>query len=120
MIRLVLSLVVTSAVVSVGLAQQAPLSDSAIPPLLRSYKPVTAERLLKPEPENWLMIRGTYDGWGFSPLKEITTENVARLKPVWMTATGEMPTHQDAPIVTPISELDADLFPDRHPVGVSA
>jgi alcohol dehydrogenase (cytochrome c) len=85
--------------VTAALAQQAPLQDSAIPPLLRSYKPVTAERLLKPEPENWLMIRGTYDGWGFSPLKEITTETVARLKPVWMTATGEVATHQAAPIV---------------------
>jgi alcohol dehydrogenase (cytochrome c) len=80
-------------------AQQAPLSDSAVPPLLRAYQPVTAERLLKPEPDNWLMIRGTYDGWGFSPLKEITTENASRLKPVWMTATGELATHQAAPIV---------------------
>jgi alcohol dehydrogenase (cytochrome c) len=84
---------------AVGLAQQAPLSDSAVPPLLRAYQPVTAARLLKPEPDNWLMIRGTYDGWGYSPLKEITTENAARLKPVWMTATGELATHQAAPIV---------------------
>ena len=99
MIRVGMGLLVAVTAATVGLAQQAPLPDSAVPTLLRSYKPVTAARLLKPEPENWLMIRGTYDGWGFSPLKEITTENVARLKPVWMTTTGELPTHQAAAIV---------------------
>ena len=26
------------------------------------------------------MIRGTYDGWGYSPLKQITTANVAKLR----------------------------------------
>ena len=29
------------------------------PQLLRSYKPVTAQRLLKPEDGDWLMIRRT-------------------------------------------------------------
>ena len=30
------------------------------------YSPVTAERLLDPEPENWLMYRRTYDSHGYS------------------------------------------------------
>jgi alcohol dehydrogenase (cytochrome c) len=71
----------------------------ATPLLLRAYKPVTAARLLKPEPENWLMIRGTYNGWGFSPLAQVTTANVARLQRVWMIKTGEDKTHQAAPVV---------------------
>ena len=29
-----------------------------------SYTPVTDERLRNPEPGNWLMYRGTYDGLG--------------------------------------------------------
>ena len=35
---------------------------------------------------SWCAAR--YDGWGYSPLKQITPANVARLKPVWSFATG--------------------------------
>ena len=61
----------------------------SVPSVLRNYQPVTAERLQNPEPGNWLMIRRTYDGWGYSPLNEITTANVARLRLVWTMPTGE-------------------------------
>jgi alcohol dehydrogenase (cytochrome c) len=93
------ALVVAIAAVAMPAAQQAPLPAAAVPPILKAYRSVTSDRLLQPEADNWLMIRGTYNGWGYSPLEEITTENVARLKPVWMTATGELATHQAAPIV---------------------
>ncbi len=49
----------------------APPVPAPLSPLLRDYKPVTAERLKSPEDENWLMIRRMYDGWGFSPLTQI-------------------------------------------------
>src|SRR5262245_56648470 len=42
-----------------------------MPEVLQNYTPVTAERLKKPEDGNWFHFRRTYDGWGFSPLKEI-------------------------------------------------
>ena len=48
-------------------------------PVLRNYKPVTAQRLLKPEDSNWLMVRRTYDGWGYSPLDQINKRNVGKL-----------------------------------------
>ena len=37
--------------------------------------PISSDRLLKAadEPGNWLMSRSTYDGWGYSPLDQITT-----------------------------------------------
>ena len=70
-----------------------------LPPLLRNYRNVTRQRLLRPEDENWLMIRRTYDGWGYSPLTQITPANVSRLKRVWMTETGEGGPHQAAPLV---------------------
>jgi alcohol dehydrogenase (cytochrome c) len=69
------------------------------PAILQNYEPVTAQRLLDPEDGNWLMIRGTYDGWGYSPLNEITTENVGRLRPVWGFITGSDRPHESSPVV---------------------
>ena len=69
-----------------------------VPAVLQNYAPVTEARLKNPEESNWLMLRRTYDGWGFSPLKQITTANVARLKPVWGFATGETRAHE-APVL---------------------
>jgi alcohol dehydrogenase (cytochrome c) len=63
------------------------------------YTPVTDQRLVSPEPENWLMYRRTYDGWGYSPLEQITTGNVKSLVPVWTFSTGVVEGHQAPPIV---------------------
>jgi alcohol dehydrogenase (cytochrome c) len=64
-----------------------------------TYQPVTDERLLNPEPGNWLMYRRTYDGWGYSPLDQINTKNVTKLVPVWTFSTGVEEGHQSPPIV---------------------
>jgi alcohol dehydrogenase (cytochrome c) len=77
--------------------QQQP--SAPIPQVLQKYQPVTAERLKKPEDGNWLMIRRTYDGWGYSPLDQITPANVARLRPVWVFSTAEVRAHAAAPVV---------------------
>lgn len=53
-----------------------------------SFTPVTDQRLLKPEPQNWLQIRGTYSGAMYSPLEQINTTNVATLTPVWTFSTS--------------------------------
>ena len=53
-----------------------------------SYAVVTDERLKEPEPENWLFYRGTYNGWGYSPLEQINSENVESLVPVWAFSTS--------------------------------
>jgi alcohol dehydrogenase (cytochrome c) len=82
---------------ALGLAQQS--SPAPVPPILQNYKTVTAERLKKPEDGDWLMVRRTYDGWGYSPLDQITPGNVARLRPVWIFATGVTSGHEAAPIV---------------------
>jgi hypothetical protein len=79
--------------------QPQPPADPPMPAVLKDYKPVTAERLRKPDDQDWLMIRRTYDGWGFSPLSDITPANVQRLKPVWVFSTGEARVHQAAPLV---------------------
>ena len=64
-----------------------------------TYTPVTDDRLLTPAPEDWLMYRRTYDGWGYSPLDQITTDNVADLVPVWSLSTGVVEGHESPPIV---------------------
>ena len=47
-----------------------------------SYSVVTEQRLLNPEPHNWLMYRGNFSGWGYSPLEQITPANVKKLAPL--------------------------------------
>jgi alcohol dehydrogenase (cytochrome c) len=85
-------------------AQQPPPPPGAapapvVPAALRNYKPVDAARLTKPGDDEWLMIRRTYDGWGYSPLDQITPATVARLQPEWSFSTGLTSGHQAAPIV---------------------
>ena len=64
-----------------------------------TYSPVTDARLVNPEPQNWLMYRGNYAGWGYSPLDQITPANVKKLRPVWTLSTGVTEGHQSPPIV---------------------
>ncbi len=74
-------------------------APAPVPPLLQNYSPVTAERLKNPADGDWLMIRRTYDGWGYSPLNQINTANVFKLHLVWSTITGESRVHEAAPLV---------------------
>ena len=48
-----------------------------------AFVPVTDAMLTNPSPDDWLTWRRTNDAWGYSPLDEITTENVAKLEQVW-------------------------------------
>jgi alcohol dehydrogenase (cytochrome c) len=78
-----------------------PVQPPAAPPaaILQNYQPVTDDRLLHPDDRDWLMVRRSYDGWGFSPLSQITPANVKRLQPVWLLSTGMNNGHQAPPIV---------------------
>jgi alcohol dehydrogenase (cytochrome c) len=49
-----------------------PETPPPVQPILQNYKPVTADRLKQQEDGNWLQYRLTYDGWGYSPLAQIT------------------------------------------------
>jgi alcohol dehydrogenase (cytochrome c) len=101
----VASVVVLALSAGAAMAQQAlpplpkPEGEPPVQPILQKYKPVTAERLKKPEDGDWLQYRRTYDGWGYSPLAQINRGNVARLKPVWSMATGQLEGHQAPPQV---------------------
>jgi alcohol dehydrogenase (cytochrome c) len=54
----------------------------------REFVPVTDQMLQEPADDDWLMWRRTLDGWGYSPLDEITRENVDQLRMVWTRALG--------------------------------
>jgi alcohol dehydrogenase (cytochrome c) len=71
-----LTLVISIAALQGGQRQEQPAPEAPMPAVFRNYQPVTADRLLHPEDGNWLMVRRTYDGWGYSPLDKITTANV--------------------------------------------
>ena len=90
---------VANALAGAGRQQPGPPPPEPMPAVLQNYQPVTAERLKNPEDRNWLMIRRTYDGWGYSPLDQITPGNVARLRPVWVFSTSEVRPHESAPVV---------------------
>ena len=47
------------------------------------FVPITDKTLLNPPPDEWLMYSRTYDAQRFSPLKQITRQNVAQLKEVF-------------------------------------
>jgi len=82
--------------------QQAPAPAPAPPPMpaiLKTYAAVTADRLQRPDAADWLMVRGTYEGWSYSPLDQITTTNVKQLQPLWVFATGVANGHEAPALV---------------------
>jgi alcohol dehydrogenase (cytochrome c) len=65
---------------------------------VKNLAPVTTEMLLNPSADDWLMFSRTYDGQRFSPLKEITRQNVGGLRLVWKQEMTEG-THEGIPLV---------------------
>src|SRR4051794_23777024 len=90
----------TSAILAQQPPPATPVVPPPMPPLLVNYKAVTADRLKQPADDEWLMIRRTYNGWGYSPLDKINAKNVGRLEPVWSFATGMERGHEATPLVS--------------------
>src|SRR3954464_10619270 len=98
--------VVASAILSAQQPGQAPapapapaVTPTPVPALLQNYSNVSLDRLKNPGDADWLMIRRTYDGSGYSPLAQISVDNVKRLQPAWVFATGQNNGHEAPPIV---------------------
>ena len=87
---------VAAGAVGAALTLAVPAGTAAQEP---AYTPVTDERLQSPADGDWLMYRRTYDSWGYSPLDQITTANVADLEPVWLLSTGVTSGHESPPVV---------------------
>ncbi|HEY7448608.1 MAG TPA: PQQ-binding-like beta-propeller repeat protein [Vicinamibacterales bacterium] len=63
-----------------------------------AFVPVTEEMLISPSPDDWLMYSRTYDAQRFSPLKQISRENVGQLREVFKKELG-MGAQESIPIV---------------------
>jgi lanthanide-dependent methanol dehydrogenase len=51
------------------------------------------------DPKNWATQLGNYEGHRYSPLDQITAENVQNLRPAWSFSTGVLRGHEGGPIV---------------------
>jgi alcohol dehydrogenase (cytochrome c) len=63
-----------------------------------NFAPVTDQTLRAPKPEDWVIHRGNYQAWGYSPLDQINKTNVKNLQLVW-SRTMEPGTNQATPLV---------------------
>ena len=90
------------AIGALGYAQaQAPAEPSTGTRTLRAvsnFVTVTDEIISSPEPEDWLIYRGNYEAWGYSPLEQIDKTNVGTLQLVWSRAM-EPGINQASPLV---------------------
>ena len=67
--------------------------------LVNNYVSITDEILRNPNPADWLMARGNYQAWSYSPLTQINAENVKRLQLVWVWAMNDGGANEPTPIV---------------------
>jgi alcohol dehydrogenase (cytochrome c) len=66
---------------------------------IENYVPVTEAMMINPPDGDWLMYRRNYQGWSYSPLKEINTDNVKSLSLKWMWSMPENGTMEITPLV---------------------
>src|SRR5262249_54456629 len=66
---------------------------------VKNYTPVTDAMLRNPDPGDWLMIRRNYQGWSYSPLSQITKQNVKELQLAWVWAMNDGGASEPTPIV---------------------
>jgi alcohol dehydrogenase (cytochrome c) len=67
------------------------------------------------DPGNWLTYSGTYRSQRYSTLDQISTANVARLKPVWMYQVYDVNKFETSPLV-----VDGLIFITEPPSNVTA
>ena len=66
---------------------------------VKNYVPVTDEMLLHSNSADWLMIRGNYQAWNHSSLKQITPQNVGNLRLAWVWSMYEGNANEPSPLV---------------------
>ena len=78
---------------------------------------VTYNRILDAakEPGNWLTYSGNYAGHRYSPLAQISDQNVARLKPAWVYQVNSLQKFETTPLV-----VDGIMYVSEPPSNVTA
>ena len=100
--KLIVGLLLASGCVALAQAPDSgkePIRGVTIAPHpLKEFVPVTPAVLKKPDANDWLMMRGNYEGYGFSTLDQINTANVKGLQLVW-SRTMEPGINEATPII---------------------
>jgi len=96
--KLTLGLVLASGCMALAQAPESIKGVTIAPHALKEFVPVTGAVLRKPDPNDWLMMRGNYEGYGFSTLDQINKTNVKGLQLVW-SRTMEAGINEATPIV---------------------
>ena len=66
---------------------------------IKNYVPVTDDMLRRPDPADWIMVRGSYPAWNHSALTQVTRANVKDLKLAWVWAMNEGGANEPTPLV---------------------
>ena len=66
---------------------------------VKNYVPVTDDMLKNPPAGDWLMARRVYQGTSYSPLNQITADNVKDLRLAWVWNMNEGGANQAMPLV---------------------
>jgi alcohol dehydrogenase (cytochrome c) len=93
-------------ILTIGEGPNAPLMDPTAEARFKELRaplekltPVTDAMLRTPPPGDWLMWRRNYNGWGYSPLDQITRDNVKNLTVSWTWALNSTGMTEFTPIV---------------------
>src|SRR5215831_6949686 len=65
----------------------------------QNFRPVTEAMLRNPAPGDWLNWRRTDNAWGYSPLNQITRDNVRQLQLAWSWAMDDTGAGEATPLV---------------------
>jgi alcohol dehydrogenase (cytochrome c) len=82
-----------------GAPAAAGLTGLTVTGQLDDYVPISDAMLRSPSPNDWLMIRGNYQAWSYSPLEEITAGNVDELRLQWVWSMTDGGWNEPAPVV---------------------
>jgi alcohol dehydrogenase (cytochrome c) len=93
-----LAFVSTFLIAQQGKQAPAPPPGVTVAGEVKNFTPVTDAMLRNPDPGDWLMIRRDYKASSFSPLTQISRDNVGELRLQWIWSMHEGGTNQPAPI----------------------
>ena len=66
---------------------------------VKDFRPVTEAMLRNPAPGDWLNWRRTDNAWGYSPLDQITRQNVQQLQLAWSWSMDDTGAQEATPLV---------------------
>jgi alcohol dehydrogenase (cytochrome c) len=66
---------------------------------VKGFTPVTDEMLRNQDPGDWLMARRNYQGWSYSPLTQVSRDNVRDLQLAWVWTMNDGGANEPTPIV---------------------